>query len=73
MDACEKANIDRSVSFHIIRHTYRSWLAMKGVSKKVIADALGHADTRVTERHYAALAPNYVADTVRTNLPNPRG
>ncbi len=45
-------------------------MAMKGVSMKVIADALGHADTRVTERHYAALAPSYVADTVRANLPS---
>ena len=69
-DACERAKIDPSISFHILRHSYGSWLAMKGVSIKVIADALGHADTRVTERHYAALAPNYVADTVRAHLPS---
>jgi hypothetical protein len=31
----------------------------------VIAAQLGHADTRMTERHYAHLAPSYVADTVR--------
>ena len=35
----------------------------------VIAAALGHSDTRMTEKHYAALAPNYVADTIRTHLP----
>ena len=35
----------------------------------VIAAQLGHADTRMTERHYAHLAPNYVADTVRAALP----
>lgn len=31
----------------------------------VIAQQLGHADTRMTERHYAHLAPSYVADVVR--------
>ena len=36
---------------------------------RVIADALGHADTRVTERHYAHLSPSYVAETIRANLP----
>ena len=34
-----------------------------------IAAALGHADTRITEKHYAHLMPNYVADTIRANLP----
>ena len=35
----------------------------------VIAVALGHSDTRMTEKHYAALAPNYVAETIRAHLP----
>lgn len=35
----------------------------------VIAAVLGNADTRMTEKHYAALAPSYVADTIRSNLP----
>jgi hypothetical protein len=35
----------------------------------VIAQQLGHADTRMTERHYAHLAPNYVATTIRAELP----
>ena len=42
---------------------------MRGVPLGVIAAQLGHADTRMTERHYAHLAPNYVADTVRAALP----
>ena len=45
-------------------------LAMKGVPMGVIADQLGHADTRMTERHYAHLAPSYVADTVRAAFSN---
>jgi integrase len=44
-------------------------LAMRGVPMAVIAAALGHADTRITEKHYAHLAPSYVADTIRANMP----
>jgi hypothetical protein len=35
----------------------------------VIAEQLGHADTRMTEKHYAHLAPCYVADTIRAHFP----
>ena len=67
-DAAEKVGI-KDVSFHILRHTYGSALAMQGVPMAVIATALGHSDTRMTEKHYAALAPNYVAETIRGHLP----
>jgi integrase len=70
IEASKRANIKPAVTFHILRHTYASALAMKGVPLTVIAAQLGHADTRVTERHYAHLCPNYVADTVRAALPN---
>ena len=42
---------------------------MKGVGLGVIAAQLGHADTRMTEKHYAHLAPSYVADTIRAQFP----
>jgi integrase len=58
------------VTFHVLRHTHASQLAMRGVPMAVIAKQLGHADTRMTEKHYAHLAPNYVADTIRANFPN---
>lgn len=57
------------MTFHILRHTHGSHLAMRGVPMAMIAKQLGHADTRMTEKHYAHLAPNYVADTIRANLP----
>ncbi len=63
--ACQKAQIAPLVSFHILRHTYASRLAMKAVPMAVIAAQLGHSDTRMTEKHYAHLAPSYIADTVR--------
>jgi hypothetical protein len=42
---------------------------MRGVPLGVIAEQLGHADTRMTEKHYARLAPSYVADTIRARFP----
>ena len=57
------------MNFHVLRHTHASHLAMKGVGLGVIAAQLGHADTRMTEKHYAHLAPSYVADTNRAHFP----
>ena len=68
-DASINASIDPPVNFHVLRHTHGSSLAMAGVPMAVIAKQLGHADTRVTERHYAHLAPSYVAETIRAKMP----
>ena len=62
--ACVAAKI-APITFHGLRHTYASRLAMKSVPLAVIAAQLGHADIRMVEKHYGHLAPNYVADTVR--------
>jgi integrase len=67
--ASARAKVEPAATFHILRHTYASALAMRGVPMGVIAAQLGHADTRMTERHYAHLAPSYVADTIRAALP----
>jgi integrase len=68
-EASRQAGILPAVTFHILRHTYASHLAMKGVPMGVIAAQLGHADTRMTEKHYAHLSPSYVAQTIRANFP----
>ena len=67
--ASARVKVEPAATFHILRHTYASALAMRGVPMGVIAAQLGHADTRMTERHYAHLSPSYVADTVRAALP----
>jgi integrase len=67
-EACKAAKIEPAIGFHILRHTYASRLAGRGVPMRVIADQLGHTDTRMTEKHYAHLAPSYVAETVRAAL-----
>lgn len=64
-EACERAEISPAASFHVLRHSYASRLAMNGVPMKVVAEQLGHVDTRITEKHYAHLADSYKADTVR--------
>jgi integrase len=68
-EASGRAGIEPAVTFHILRHTHGSHLAMAGVPMRVIAAQLGHADTRMTEKHYAHLAPSYIAQTIRANFP----
>jgi integrase len=68
-EASARAGISPAVTFHILRHTHGSHLAMNGVPMGVIAAQLGHADTRMTEKHYAHLAPSYIAQTIRANFP----
>jgi integrase len=65
--ACKRAKIE-SVGFHDLRRTFGARLAIQGVPMAVIAEALGHADERITRRHYAHLSPSYVADTVRSHV-----
>ncbi len=68
-EASARAKITPAVTFHILRHSHGSYLAMAGVPMGVIAAQLGHADTRMTEKHYAHLAPSYIAQTIRANFP----
>jgi len=70
LEACKVAKIKPAIGFHILRHSHGAALAMGGAPLQVVAKQLGHSDTRVTERHYAHLAPNYVADTIRATLPD---
>jgi integrase len=67
--ACKRAKITPAISFHVLRHTHGSQLAMRDVPMAVIAKQLGHAGTRMTEKHYAHLAPSYVAETIRAKSP----
>lgn len=67
--ACQRAKINPPVSFHALRHTWASHAVMNGVPLLVVAKNLGHADTRMVERHYGHLAPSYVADAIRAGAP----
>jgi integrase len=67
--ACSRARITPSVSFHALRHTWASLAAMNSVPLLVVAKNLGHADTRMVEKHYGHLAPSYVAEAIRAGAP----
>jgi integrase len=69
-EACEAARIRPMISFHELRHTYASLLAQAGADLLTISKLLGHADTRITSRHYAHLCDKTLANTVRTLLPS---
>jgi integrase len=48
------------VSPHTLRHTAAVWMAEAGIAMTVIAQYLGHADSRTTERIYARYSPDYL-------------
>ena len=49
--------------------SHGSMHAMRGVPMGVTAAQLGHSDMRMTEKHYAHLAPSYIAETIRARFP----
>jgi len=63
------AKIKPAISIHGIRHTWASLSVMAGVPLLVVAKNLGHADTRMVERHYGHLAPSFIADAIRAGAP----
>jgi integrase len=67
--ASKVAQLVPPISFHVLRHTWASLSVMAGMPLLVVAKNLGHADTRMVERHYGHLAPSYVADEVRKAAP----
>jgi len=68
-EACKRAKIAPPASFHVLRHTWASLAVMAGGPLMVVARNLGHADTRMVEKHYGHLAPSYVADAIRAAAP----
>ncbi|MDR4305677.1 site-specific integrase [Chelatococcus sambhunathii] len=69
-----KAALDRAkienLTLHELRHSYASAMVKAGAPLLVVAHALGHSDTRMCEKHYAHLAPSYVAETIRRTAPD---
>src|SRR5512139_3863433 len=47
----------QQVTFHTLRHTFASWLALQGESLMTIRELLGHKSFAMTQR-YAHLMPD---------------
>jgi len=62
--AVDRAKI-QDFRFHDLRHTFCSWLALRGVSITAIQKLAGHTSIKMTLR-YAHLSPRYLADEVGT-------
>ncbi|MCJ2082444.1 tyrosine-type recombinase/integrase [Methylobacterium sp. J-090] len=68
-EALARAKLE-SITLHELRHSYASSMVRNGAPLIVVAEALGHSGTRMAEKHYAHLAPSYVADTIRRTAPD---
>jgi len=66
IEAGRAAKINPAASFHTLRHTYASLMVMDGVPLMVVARNLGHADTRMVEKHYGHLATSYIREAIRS-------
>lgn len=67
--ASQRAKIVPAATFHTTRHTYAARLINNGASLEIVAELLGHSDTRITKKHYAHLMQDYVAEQLRKYMP----
>lgn len=73
-EACEEAEINPPVGFHILRHTYATLLLQPkkngtpGVPIRFVAEALGNS-VRICEKHYAHVIKQDLEKLIEDNLP----
>jgi hypothetical protein len=60
--ALELAGIENFI-WHDLRHTFASWLMMRGASLRSVAELLGHTSMKMTMR-YAHLSPAFLSAEV---------
>jgi integrase len=68
-ETCARAKITPAISFHGLRHTWASHAVMNGMPLTVVARNLGHANTKMVEKHYGHLAQDFVVEAVRKHAP----
>ena len=63
-----KMELPFNLHIHLGRHTYAMMALNGGVDIKTTSSLLGHASTLVTEKVYATLLPNTIAEVVGDKL-----
>jgi integrase len=63
--AARNAQIEKTVSAHILRHSAAVHMAENGVPMDEIAQFLGHEDVEVTRRTYARFSPDFLKKAAR--------
>lgn len=61
----EDAGIDKTLSFHISRHTFASIARQKDVSSKVVQEALAHSSLATTERYLHSFSTEEVGSALQ--------
>ena len=64
----DKMGLPFNLHIHLGRHTYAMLSLNKGVGIEATSTMLGHASTQITERVYATLMPNTIAERVGDKL-----
>ena len=64
----DKMGLPFNLHIHLGRHTYAMMALNGGVDIKTTSSMLGHASTMVTEKVYATLLPNTIAEIVGDKL-----
>ena len=64
----EKMELGFRLHFHVARHTFASWAINRGIDVKTISYLMGHSTSAVTEKVYAKLFPETLAEVVCDKL-----
>jgi integrase len=68
-EACQRAGIHPPINFYALRHTWASLSVMGGMTYAAVAENMGNS-VKIIQKHYAHLAPDYVADEVCQKAPS---
>lgn len=58
--ACEAAGISPPVGVHVLRHSVATHYLARGLSLKLISEALGHSSIAITAKHYAHVEESHL-------------